>query len=160
MEKKPIVHLRVYKGELNYTSDGKIKNENQSVKIQHNTVEWFNFMKYLNANQYSKVGVDRVLNGSTMEPLKDYKEIEEEVKKAFEGQDKEIQLTPDQKRIAELEAKIEGLMKASKPVKSDVVVPKEDNELQEARKEYQKVFGKKGHHSWTVDQLKEKIAEK
>lgn len=153
MGKKPIAHLRVYKGtELNYDSSGKIKNENQSVKIEHNTIGWANFLKYLKPNQFIKVEVERVLDGETFKEIKDIEPFKEEVAAAFSPVKKEV-LTADQKRIAELEKKIDQLAGGNKP-------KDEDDELTKARTEYVKVFGKKGHHSWSVEQIKEKIAEK
>lgn len=152
MGKKPIVHLRVYKGrELNYTAEGKIKNENHLVKITYGTVEWKNFMDNLKPNGFVKVDVEKVLNGDTLEAEKDFSNISKEVRESFDGDQKTI-LTPDQKRIAELEAKLEAL--ANGNPKSGT-----DDELAKARKEYMEVFGKQGHYSWSVEQIREKIEE-
>lgn len=166
MEKKPIVHLRVYRGgDLNYTADGKIKNENQSVKITHDTVEWSNFLRHLKSNQYGKVEVEKVLDPLKMnektelEPISDKDKLEaikKEVSKAFNGPENEVVLTPEQKKIAELEAKLDALTnKGDKKEPNDV-----DDELSKAREEYVKVFGKKGHHSWSVEEINQKIKEK
>lgn len=160
MEKKPVVHLRVYRGsDLNYTANGKIKNENQSIKITHNTVHWADFKKHLHANQYVKVEVEKVLDGNDhTKELSDISKFIEEVEIAFNGPKIEKALTPEQIEIAELKAQLNAFMSAGKKesIKND---SKEeiDIELQAARDEYVKVFSKKGHHSWTVEQIKEKI---
>lgn len=151
MAQKQIVHLRVYRGEdINYTSDGKIKNENQLVKITHNSVEWANFLRHLKSNRYGAVEVEKVLDGKDHEEVRDVSDIKKEVALAFSGAEKKV-LTPEQQYIAELESKL----KAIKEVKKDG----REEELEAATEEYKKVFDKKPYHSWTLEQINEKIAE-
>ncbi len=108
--KKPIVHLRVYKGlQLFYDANGKVMNPNQIVKLTHDTIEWKNFIKNLTSLGFNSIKVEKLLSGDTLEEIKISKEISEEVENIFKK--KETELTPDQKRIADLEAKIEALTK-------------------------------------------------
>ena len=77
------------------------------------------------------------------------KEILEEVKNIFKK--KETELTPDQKRIADLEAKIEALTKKEKP--------EGINLLEELRAEYEKLSGTKADSRWKENKLSEFIEE-
>lgn len=120
--KKPIVHLRVYKndgtGSVSYNADKTIKNENILVKLQHLSLEWNNYLKNLKYLGFVKVEVERVVPEGVKAKENEHKDkskfkaIIDEVNKAFKGKEKE--LTPEQKKIAELEAKIDALSK-SKP---------------------------------------------
>lgn len=85
MGTKRIVHLRIYKGkELNYDSAGKIKNENQLVKLVYKSREWHNFLKHIIINGICSVVIETVL----IEAGKGYREVKAtkdelaEVKKA------------------------------------------------------------------------------
>lgn len=133
---KQIVHLRVYKSsgfgnQISKGEDGKIQNENYPVKVIHNTVEWANYLKYIGIHGFVKVEVEKV-----MQPIKDgYEEVKEfdaikkEVENALNPKAK-TELTPEQKRIAELEAKLEALISSGKKEsKTD-----SDDELSKARK--------------------------
>lgn len=116
--KKPIVHLRIFKGqELLYDGVGNLKTPSQIVKITHDTVEWKNFLKNLTASGYGMAKVEKVLqeaDGKFDEVLIP-SEIVKEVENVFKAPEKE--LTPDQKRIADLEAKLETMTKGNKPQK-------------------------------------------
>ena len=58
MGKKPVVTLRVYRGkQMSYDAQGNVQNENQLIKLPHDTVEWTNFMKNITSNGYLKVDV-------------------------------------------------------------------------------------------------------
>lgn len=124
MAQKRIVHLRVYRGrELNYDANGKVKNENHKVSLTHQTVEWANYLKNLRNNGFAKVEVVDVLegSGSNYESV-DASEIKEEVAQAFEPKT-EVVLTPDQKRIADLERMVKELSEPKKPTKKKVETP-------------------------------------
>ncbi|WP_299116921.1 hypothetical protein [uncultured Winogradskyella sp.] len=126
--KKPIVHLRVYKSngmgnKVSYDENRKVQNENTLVKLQHNSLEWTNYLKNIRFLGYIKVDVEGayLIDEANLEDPKTtevkgdvLKSITVEVEQAFSG-NKEVELTPEQKKIAELEAKIEAL---SKPKKS------------------------------------------
>lgn len=148
--KKPIVHLRVYKGlQLFYDANGKVMNPNQLVKLTHDTIEWKNFLKNVQSLGFNSIKVEKMLNGTTLEEIEIPKEIEVEVADVFKK--KEVELTADQKRIADLEAKIEALTKKEKP--------EGINLLGELKEEYEKLSGKKAHHLWKEDKLVELIEE-
>lgn len=104
-----VVHLRGYKGErLSYNADGSYQNENQSIKIKYGVVEWKNYMNLIGKSGFCKVIVEKVYDTKTRDFDKDLTNYKEEVAKAFEQEVKK-ELTPEQKKIAELEAKIEAL---------------------------------------------------
>lgn len=162
MEKKPIVSLQVYKGKtLSYNKDGSVQNENHPVKIEHNTISWRNFMKYLCANGYVDVKVNSAYTVDAdykQTPYKDIDAIKKEVKEALTPTPIKV-VTPEQKEIAELKAKVDALMGISpKEIKKIEVV--QEAGKKEAVAEYKKVFNKKPFHSWDVKTLKEKIANK
>lgn len=149
--KKPIVHLRVYKGlQLFYDANGKVMNPNQIVKLTHDTIEWKNFIKNLSGLGFNSVKVEKVLSGDTLEKIEISKEIIKEVEGVFKPKEKE--LSPDQKRIADLEAKIEALTKKD-------VAKVGINLLEELKAEYETLSGKKAHHLATEATLAEKIQE-
>lgn len=159
--KKPIVKIRVYRGsEMNYDASGKVKNENFLISVEHGTNLWKLTMKNLRLNGYCKVDVDSVWdlnkNGDYIE-REDTGVIKKEVKNTFEFE-KVIKLTPDQERIAKLEAMIEKLTKGQEDeVEEDV---EDVSELDKARQEYEKLFEKKVFHGWSIEQLREKIQQK
>ncbi|HQZ51028.1 MAG TPA: hypothetical protein PLF17_10915 [Chitinophagaceae bacterium] len=148
--KKPIVHLRVYKGlQLFYDANGKVMNPNQIVKLTHDTIEWKNFMKNVQSLGFSSIKVEKMLEGTTLEEIEISKQVEEEVANVFKK--KEVELTADQKRIADLEAKLEALTK-----KEEL---KGINLLSELSAEYEALTGKKPHHLWKESKLVELIEE-
>lgn len=158
-KQKPVVHLRVYKSngrndELSYNASGEVQNENILMKMTHDTLEWSNALKNLMVLGYVKPTVEAVLEGG--ENNKDLvSEIQKEVDKAFEKPEK--QLTTEQQKIAELEAKLEAL--ANGPKEPKKTAPSVNNGLEEVRAEYEKVVGKKPFHGWDEATLKVKIEE-
>lgn len=164
MEKKPTVSLQVYKGkELSYNKDGSVQNENHPVKIEHNTISWRNFMKYLRANGYVDVKVNSAYHvdaDDKQTPYKDIDTIKKEVKEALSPTPIKV-MTPEQKEIAELKAKVDALIgKSPKKTKKIKPVQEIDLKLKEVREEYYKAIGKKAYHAWDVKTLKQKIAKK
>lgn len=154
MGKKPIVHLRVYRGrDLNFDANGKVKNENQSVKFTHDTVEWKNFMRNLIANQYIKVDVDKVLDGDDSKKEIAKGDFQKEVDSYMKAPEKD--LTPEQKEIKELKARLDALTGSGKPEKKD----KGEEITDELREEYEEVFGKKVYHGWSASEVRTKIDE-
>lgn len=172
MEKKPIIKLRTYRGrEINYDANGKIKNENNLVSLDYGTKIWALFMKNLPLNGYCKVDVEKAfkVTGNGYEPIEDLSVYQKEVKEAFNPK-KEVALTDDQKRIAELEAKIEAMAggkkveekKQEKPEdKKEGDLKNDDTSSDKAtlQEEYSRIFKKKPFHGWTSEQLAEKIEE-
>lgn len=169
MGKKPVVKLRIFRGsQMSYDKNGNVQNENQLVTLIHDTVEWANYLKRLTSNQFLEVMVEKVFycdkeknkDGFFEDKISEVDqetidEIKQEVKEALKAPEKE--LTPQERRIAELEAKLEAFMGGK--AKSEKKVEKTDD-LDELRAEYEKLYGKKPFGSWKADKLKEKIAEK
>ena len=166
MGKKPVVTLRVYRGrQMSYDAQGNVQNENQLIKLPHDTVEWTNFMKNITSNGYLKVDVVNYQffeKGEWKDSNKAMVEKELEINMTKQT---EVALTDDQKRIAELEAKLEKLLardekKSSKKVEVEEK-PKEDKkERENLRIEYAELNGgKKAFPAWSADKLREKILE-
>lgn len=169
MGKKPVVKLRIFRGsQMSYDKNGNVQNENQLVTLIHDTVEWANYLKRLTSNQFLEVMVEKVFycdkeknkDGFFEDKISEVDqetidEIKQEVKDALKAPEKE--LTPQERRIAELEAKLEAFMGGK--TKSEKKVEKTDD-LDELRAEYETLYGKKPFGSWKADKLKEKIAEK
>lgn len=175
MGKKPVISLRVYRGkQMSYDVQGKVQNENQLVKLIHDTIEWKNFMKNLIANGYLKVDVESV----KVVEVKEGKEIisgydneiliKKEVEEVFKAQTT-VPMSSAEKRIAELEAKIEKLL-ASNEQKGTTTVeqkvkaekkPKADKKVMEnLRIDYAELNdGKKAFPGWDEITLREKIEE-
>jgi len=172
MSNKAVVHLRVYKSngrdaQISYNADRSIQNENILVKLTHDTLEWSNYLKHLLVNGFVKVEVEKVLGVTNLEAIK------EEVSKAMHPK-KEVVLSPEQKKIADLEAKLDSFMNVGEiDVKAETVKPIEKKEsftdrggnfqsddIAEVREEYKKVFGKKAFPGWDIIKLKDKIKNK
>jgi len=158
-KQKTTVHLRVYKGngrneELSYDSSGKVQNENILVKLSHNSLEWSNFIKNVKLLGYVKPTVEAFLVDDEEDKSK-IDAIQKEVDNANKVQ--EVELTPEQKRIAELEAKLDALVGGKKDKKQ----PKDtkNDDLEAVRAEYEEVVGKKPFHGWDEATLKAKIEE-
>jgi len=112
--------LRLYYGKQMYDSKGNVVTRNEGVSVQYDTLEYMNFMKHLLANGVSMVKVEKAFNlnevndNESVESPNRYKEIEDvseyenDIKKYLEIPEKE--LTPEQKRIKDLEEKIDSLL--------------------------------------------------
>lgn len=116
--RKPIVHLRVFKGQKKlYDANGKLETPSQIVKLTYNTVEWKNFLNNL-AFTFGIVEVEKVLSdsGNGEYKLMDTPdEIKKEVEAVFKTPEKE--LTPEQKELAELREAVKALSKGNKKEK-------------------------------------------
>jgi len=169
----------VYKGKrILRAENGEVENENQIVKLTHNTLEWENYLSNLPSTPYCKVEVVKVLLPSqevvkteVREGLKtvihesikiNYEKgeitdaLKKEVLKAHKGT-KEVKLTPDQIEIAELKAKVEKLISGgSAPAKKG---KETSDELKTLRAAYKKKFGKKAHHMKGIKKLKEELSK-
>ena len=152
--KKPIVHLRIFKGrEMLYDALGNLKTPSQTVKLTYNTVEWKNFVSNLVASGYAMAKVDKVFQETSNG---EYKEIEasteilKEIENIFKAPEKE--LTDDQKKIAELEAKVELLSKGNKATKGIDL-------LADLKKEYASMTDAIPNPDWTVQEYQDIIAD-
>ena len=168
-EKHPTIHLHIYKAKRGFNGiargeNGKIVNENHKVSLPYDTMEWNNWLKHVIPSGIIKIevlGVVKVKRDSKGNyESYSYENVPENIKKqvadSLLAKVDISQQTPEQKRIAELEAKIDAILGTGNGVSKE---PKKEiaPELEEARKKYHKVFGKKGHHSWDVTTIKEKI---
>lgn len=161
---KPIVHLRVYRSDgrgkgISYDENRKVINENILVKLTHNTLEWANYLKHIKVGGFIKAVVEKVMDGSPEITSKIQKEVDAAMA------DVEVALTPEQKRIADLEAKLEAFTNGSSnnDAKDSNKSTNDDNqgdELTKARDEYEGLYGKKVFYGWNLDEVKAKIAEK
>lgn len=174
MGKKPQVNLRVFKGsKMSYDENGKPQNENQRVTLPYDTVQWQNYLKALRANRFVRVDVENVFfveskkddDGFFKDTFTDagddwMEKVKEEVKKHYE--DAKPELTPEQKKIAELEAAIKALQNGSTKVKESKSEKKKEisEDINELRAKYEKLYDKKPFAGWKADKLIEKINEK
>lgn len=168
--KKLIVHLRVYRGktlkQLDYNADGSVKTENHITKVEYGSLMWGLYLKNLKT-EYGAATVERVVEEKvsesgekSYEEVKDFAHISKEIELCFEGEAKPM--TPEQKKIAELEAKLELLLSGgttnTKEVVKEAAAPSED--IDALRKEYEEVYGEKPHHLFKAEKLITLINEK
>lgn len=129
---KKVVHLRVFKGtKILKDENGKVENENNKVSLTYESLEWKNYLKRLVANGFCKVEVEKLfeLVDGKYVPCEIPSKIKEEVLIAHKG-DQTVRLTPEQQKIADLEAKLEAFMNLSKK-EEDV-----DSDLEELKAKY------------------------
>jgi len=150
---------------MSYDAQGNVQNENQLIKLPHDTVEWTNFMKNITSNGYLKVDVENYQffeKGEWKDSDKAMVEKELEINMTKQT---EVAMTDDQKRIAELEAKLEKLLardekKSSKKVEVKEKPIEDKKERENLRIEYAELNGgKKAFPAWGADKLREKILE-
>lgn len=159
-----VVKLHVYRGkEILKREDGSVKNENQTVKLAYGALEWVNYLKNIHVYGYCKVEVESIRgfgNHESKDLTEEGKKIKEELNKAFFG-DKEVKLTADQIKIAELEAKMEELLgsDSKKGGKGSTGNTNVDAELEAARAKYKEVLGEDAHHAAKVDSINKAIAK-
>lgn len=172
---KKYVILRLYKGSEIFTGeDGKVKNENQEVTLQIDSLEFNNYVKHLPFSQYGKVKLEKTFQvetsyndeNGTFHPevvteIDTPTEVVQKIASMFVP--KAVQMTPDQEKIAELTAKVEAMSK-SQPNPENGKTPKistdeqsEPTELDALRLEYEALLGKKPSHLMKEDRLREKI---
>ena len=171
-----IITLRLYKGKETYNKEGKLTSTNQLYKISHNTFDWEAFKKtiaftfsraeVLEVNeQIVKMEEEEVLGKKVPVARYSYvkKEVTEELKREidviFNGEEKKM--TPQEEKIANLEAVVKELQKNSKPKEDKDIQSDGKEDLEKARKEYMDAFeGKKPFHGWDADTLRNKITDK
>jgi hypothetical protein len=146
----PIVHLRIYKGgKMTYDENQVIQNPNQLVKLKYGTLEWANFLKNLPTMGFTSAKVEKVLDEKTLEDIATPKHITEEVANVYKTP--AIPMTADQKRIADLEAKIEALTNQAKPKGIDL--------LGELKKEWESMTDAKPGKDWTVQDFQDALSD-
>jgi hypothetical protein len=154
--KKPIVHLRVFKGnQMMYDGNGKVLNPNQLVKLKHDTIEWKNFLNNLVASSYTSAKVEKALYVE----YSDGKETVEEADSLISDLQKEVDakffqekapLTPEQQQIADLTARLDALTKQSAPAKGTVLI-------EELRADYKALVGKDADTRWKEARILEEM---
>ena len=169
-----IVHLRVFRGKtlnnLDYNKDGYIKTEIHVTKVEYGSQMWSLYTSKLKT-EYTAAIVEDVIEVKVneagvkvYEPVSDFSNIKNEVASFFESEEKAM--TPEQKRIAELEAEMKELRQSLKSTYVEPKAAKQESatgfisELEERRKEYEELFGEKPHHKMSIDTLVEKIDAK
>lgn len=115
------VHLLLFWGPATYDVNQNITSKTSPVQLNYGSVEWENFMKHLRANGITKAEVQNVYDlskrdGDKYDELKDFDYIQENVDSFLKTPEKEM--TEDQKRIKELEDKINALTNAPKEPKA------------------------------------------
>jgi hypothetical protein len=146
----PIVHLRIYKGgKMTYDENQVIQNPNQLTKLKYGTLEWANFLKNLPTMGFTSAKVEKVLDEKTLEEIATPKHIAEEVANIYKAP--VVALTADQKRIADLEAKLEAFTNQSKPKGIDL--------LGELKKEWASMTDAKPNNDWTVQDFQDAISD-
>lgn len=154
--------LRVYKGdakgELNYKSDGKggfdVSSENQKLSLTFKDPQWEGHISRLPKMGFAKIKVEAVYSGND---LVEMPEVQADIERILKPQ--AVTLTPDQQRIADLEAKIESLMKGSQKAPVQEPIPANDEALDALRAEFKEKAGKEAHKLWGEKRLSEEIAK-
>ncbi|OPC11958.1 hypothetical protein BAX93_05515 [Elizabethkingia meningoseptica] len=174
---KLAVHLLVFYGKVLYDEKQKLISKNAPVQLIYGSNEWDRFFDNRVLNGISKATVEKAFDlekpnkDIPVESLERYEELNEkeivllqdEVDSYFKAP--EAELTPDQKKIKELEEKLEQIMAGGTKVEQVVTTkvpetPVDIEVLNTAKEQYEKLFGKKGGPLWTVEQYNAKIDEK
>ncbi|MDV3630463.1 hypothetical protein CMU57_02105 [Elizabethkingia anophelis] len=174
---KLAVHLLVFYGKVLYDEKQKLISKSAPVQLIYGSNEWDRFFDNRVLNGISKATVERAFDldkpnkDIPVESLERYEELNEkeiellqdEVDSYFKAP--EAELTPDQKKIKELEEKLEQIMAGGSKVEQVVTTkvpetPADNEALNNTKEQYEKLFGKKGGPLWTVEQYNAKIDEK
>lgn len=172
---KTFVHLRIYKGnKILKDENGVIQTENQIVKIQAGTVEFERYMKNLPVSGYGKVEIVKCVEvkgvgeNQVVTEVETPKEVTALYNAIFVAKQEEA-LTPEQKRIKELEERLARLEGGnSQPLPSDAKpeipetpeppqAPEEDENAltpkQKLRAEYKELTGKHAPGVWDEEKI-------
>lgn len=182
-----VLTLRLYRGKETYDKKGNLTSENQLYKIPHGTPEWDQFKRNVGLT-FTKVELvevnKQIAKRVEVETLSDKKaynteysyekievtpELQKEIDSIFGTP--EIELTADQKRIAELEAKLELLIEGKKegglsdPEKDEPKTPTDPKpeltaeQIEAIKDEYTSLFGAKPHHKKGIEAIIAEIEE-
>jgi hypothetical protein len=183
---KTFVHLRIYKGnKILKDENGVIQTENQIVKIQSGTVEFERYMKKLPVSGYGKVEIEKCVEVKGVGENQQVTEVEtpKEVTALYNAifvAKQEEALTPEQKRIKELEEHNKAMEKRlarleggnSQPATSDAATeptqapeppqaPEEDENVltpkQKLRAEYKELTGNNAPGVWSEEKIASEI---
>jgi hypothetical protein len=148
------VHLQALKGAEVFNAKQNLVTPNDKFKVTYGSKEWENVLSRAKSFGYTEIKVLSVVDKTGKDKVEDNGLIQKEVNEAMTSEEK--QLTPEQKEIAELKARLEA-MESNGSKKDDVI----DTELLEKlRKQYSDLFDKKPHHLLGVEKLQEAINEK
>ena len=171
--------VKLDKGKVLINEGREAKDNVETISLRHGVPEWYMFLKNIptmSVHRADLVNVFEIKKDEkdgfpAYEELDDkdlFASIQKELTVAFKGEEKP--LTEDQKRIAELEAKIDALSGVKTvPLNADVPkpsspkdevedeAPEDEGELRELREEFEKITGRKAHHTSTVKSLKAHI---
>lgn len=151
--RKAVLHVRVYNAhgnslEVAYDAKGNVLNANQIIKFEHDTLAWVNFLKNVTFLGYIKIKIAKITRqnekGVYVESKETKKDFQYEIDVKFLGSEKAKKILAKKNK------------KAKEGGQAGEVI---EDELQKARDEYKKLYGKKGHHMWKLETLKTKIAE-
>ena len=166
--KNVIVTLRIFKGREAYDSSGKLISENQTMKLTYGILEWKNFLKTVINMGLTKVEIVKCTDGDNgYKEIEIPKEIQADIDNCFKIP--ESLLTPEQKKIKELEEKIEALAgtvhpKGERPKKEkvieEVIVSEDNSDIEQLRIKYEELWGEKPHQRMGIKKMNQKIAEK
>ena len=173
MSKPIIVQLKIYKGkQITKGESGEILNENQLIKLRHNTKEWHNFIDNMFRNGWGRatvVSVKQETERKGNEPIytdvdsDQFSKVVDEIKGKLQPQVKVI-LTADQIELKklkaaneEMQAKVDALIEASK---GGDKTPKVDEERDKAKARYKVLFGKEPHHATGLAKIVSDCEEK
>lgn len=144
---------------LDYNPDGSIKNDSFQAHLIYykkengkGTSEFHKYLRFIKIHNFLKVDVEGALSGSGIEweACAIPKEAQNELKLAINGV---IELTPEQKKIEELEQKLNHFMGS----KSDEEKTEEEEKLENAITEHERLFGHKPHHKSGIEKILKKI---
>lgn len=166
--KNVIVTLRVFKGKPSYDENGKLISENQTMKLTYGLLEWTNFLKTVRNIGTTKVVIVKCTDGNdpSYPEIAIPQVIQSDIDDCFKVP--EASLTADQKKIKELEAKINAIAEAKQPVKEyvkeqpkeEVVISEDASDIEQLREKYEELYGEKPHPRMGIKKLNQKIAEK
>lgn len=165
------VALEVYRGERKFDENGKYIGEKQEVTFTYGDTEWAKHigrLKNLGINSVEVVkaygkgewkgeGLDKKMVFPEIE-VSD--ELKKEVQSLFNPQPK-TELTPEQKEIAELKARLDALTKPDDKKTKETT----DEEIESLRSDYLKKFNKavpnnkKNDAEWIKEEISKKDAE-
>ncbi len=174
-----LVHLRVFRGAINYDAQGKVKSDNQIMKVRYGVHEWINTMETAKYH-FSQVTVDKVEEITTTYEATEHRDksgniIQRKIDKykqvAISDQIKadvatclnapEKELTPEQKTIAEMRKELDALKNqgSSDKDESQDDTPEINEELEAAQSRWEQLKGKRPNQLIGLKRLNKEIAE-
>lgn len=157
--KNRIFDLQIFRGKVSYNEAGKPTSENQPMTLEHNTIQFDQFLKNAKLIGITKIIVEGVngqpLDANDTEVVAIAKQLEACVSEPAK------QMTPEE-RIKQLEKMVEALTGSgsASETKEPVKIEGQKSDLELARDEYFQAFGKKPHHLKSAESLRAEIAEK